>query len=329
MKEQTQTKVQVTRREFLSSAAAAAALSMIPLHFRCASQNRSNFGGVQIGAITYSFRSMPGSAEEILDYCVRSGIGSIELMSPAVEQYAGIPESPPRPARGAEISEEERAAYNAAREAATEEIRKWRLSPPMEKFEALRKMYNNEGVNIHIVKFSPATWSDEEVDYTFKAAKALGAYGVSDELGEEACQRLGPFAEKYNMYAVFHNHRQPAETGFSFDPFLEMSSANMLNFDAGHFFGCTGLHPNTIIEKYHDRIKSVHLKDFMGPESDPPDTAMPWGQGETPLADVLLLIQREGWPINCDIELEYTIPEESDAVTEVAKCVEYCRNILV
>ncbi|MBN2030300.1 sugar phosphate isomerase/epimerase [bacterium] len=338
MKTERQNKRQISRREFLGSAAAAAALTMVPLHFRCASQNRSDFGGVQIGAITYSFRSMPGSAEEILDYCVRAGIGSIELMSPAAEEYAGIPASPTRPRRerGVELSAEEQAQYDAAmaeyqtaREAAAEEQRKWRLSPPMEKFEALRKMYNNEGVNIHIVKFSPARWSDEEIDYAFNAAKAMGAYGVTDELGDEACNRLGSFAVKHGMYAIYHNHRQAAEPGFSYDPYLAYSPANMLNFDAGHYFGCTGLDPIPIIEKYHDRIFSIHLKDLTAPDADPPETIVPWGQGGTPLADVLLLVQKQKWPIYCDIELEYPIPQGSDAVEEVKKCVEYCKNVLV
>jgi hypothetical protein len=44
---------------------------------------------------------------------------------------------------------------------------------------------------------------------------------------------------------------------------------------------------------------------------------------------MLQLIQKKGWPIYCDIELEYTVPAESDAVKETAKCVEYCRAALL
>mgnify|MGYP003349268493 FL=1 len=40
----------------------------------------SKFNGVQVGTITYSFRSMPTSAEEVLKYCVISGISAIEMM---------------------------------------------------------------------------------------------------------------------------------------------------------------------------------------------------------------------------------------------------------
>jgi sugar phosphate isomerase/epimerase len=119
------------------------------------------------------------------------------------------------------------------------------------------------------------------------------------------------------MYAIFHQHMQFATPGFSYDPFLAVSPAVMMNFDAGHFFGSTGLHPNTIIEKYHDRIFSIHMKDKTGPKTDPANTNQVWGQGEMPLADVLLLIKSKQWPIHCDIELEYDVKPWSNAVKEV------------
>ena len=112
------------------------------------------------------------------------------------------------------------------------------------------------------------------------------------EIGEEAVNKLGPIAEKHGMYAIFHNHMQFATEGFSYDPFLAVSPAVMMNFDAGHFFGSTGIHPNTIIEKYKDRIFTIHIKDKTGPNTDPANTNQVWGQGEVPIADVLLLLKK-------------------------------------
>src|ERR1700704_1743585 len=70
------------------------ALAAIPASRLLAKPN-SNFDGVQIGVITYSYRSMPGAnnAEELLKYIVDSGISGIELMGPAAEIYAGSPAS--------------------------------------------------------------------------------------------------------------------------------------------------------------------------------------------------------------------------------------------
>ena len=307
-------------------------LSTALLGNSCTSNDKpdSNFKGVQIGVISYSWRSMPdGEAEDILRYCLQSGISSIELMGDVAERYAGIPPSPPRPDRGVEMTEEEQAAHDQKVKDAKEKQREWRLSVSMDKFTELRKMYNDSGVNIPIVKFAPADWSDEEIDYAFNAAKAIGAGGITNEIGHEACKRLGLFAEKHNMYAIYHNHGQPGEPDFNFEEFLEYSPNNMLNLDVGHYFGATGKHPNEIIEKLHDRIFSIHLKDKTGKDSEPANTNMPWGVGETPLGDILKLIQKNKWPIYCDIELEYPVPDDSDAVIETTKCVEYCREILV
>ncbi len=337
MENSTNLKKQVSRRKFLGLTAAAATLAIVPANFRFVNDPQqtkpgkpnSKFGGVQIGAITYSWRSMPGSAEDILKYCLQGGISSIELMGDVAENYAGLPKGPARPARGVTLSDAEKAAFDKASKEALEVQRKWRISAPMKKYEDLRKMYKDAGVDIHIVKFNPENWSDEEIDYSFKAAKILGAKGVCNEIGDNACKRMGPIAQKNGMNAIFHQHTQPGESGWTFDKFLDYSPANMLNFDAGHYFGSTGLHPNGIIERLHNRIVSVHLKDKTGPKSNPANTNMPWGKGETPISDILLLIKKNKWPIYVDIELEYNIPEGSDAVAEVKKCVEFCKAILV
>lgn len=361
MEEKESSKRRLSRRKFLGSTATLAAFSMVPLSFSSksfpgekkavASAFDSNFGGVQIGAITYSWRSMPGGVDNVIKYCKEAGISSIEMMSNDVEDFLGAPKNPmmgmygppppppppvpgavPAPAAAApagppkrpELTQEQKdkiAKFNL-------DLKAWRLSLPMSKFEEVKKMFDDAGIKIHIVKFSPSRWSDEEIDYAFKAAKALGAKGVTEEIGEEAVKKLAPFAAKHGLYAIFHQHMQFATQGFSYDPFLAVSPSVMINFDAGHFFGSTGIHPNTIIEKYHDRIISIHIKDKTGPKTDPANMNQVWGQGEMPLADVLLLIKKNKWPINCDVELEYDVKPWSNAQKEVKTCVQYVKQIL-
>ncbi len=50
---------------------------------------------------------------------------------------------------------------------------------------------------------------------------------------------------------------------------------------------------------------------------------------QTPIAEMLKLVQVNKLPIYFDIELEYPVPDDSDAQKEVIKCVEYCKKILV
>lgn len=267
----------------------------------------SKFGGVQVGAITYSYRSMPDqSLEAILNYAVGSGISSVELMGGAVEAYAGMPEG-----------------------ADAETARQWRATVPMDKFKEVKKMFNRKGVNIHILKLGDPKWSDEEIDYAFRVCKTLGAKGITTEVSESGAKRFHPFAEKHKLYVILHNHGQPGNPDFSFDRLLAVGPRIMLNFDAGHYFGATGIHPNELISRLHDRIFSIHVKDKTAKTAPDPDKNRPFGEGDTPVVEILQLIQKEKWPIYCDIELEYTIPENSDAVKEVAKCVEFCRKALV
>ncbi len=346
-----------SRRKFLATSAALAATSIVPLNFafRNAAEGtkskkvNSNFGGVNIGVITYSWRSMPGGIENIIKYCRECNLSSIELMSGDLETYLGAPENPmeamfrrpPSPQSDGQQKQPQAQPQRRERPQLTQEqqaeiekynkaVKKWRMNVPMTRVDAARRLFDDAGIRIHIVKFSPSRWSDEEIDYAFKVAKAMGARGVSEEISEEAANRLAPFAERYGMYAVFHQHMQFAEVdGFSYDPFMTISPAVMFNFDSGHFFGSTGINPIKILEKYHDRIFSIHIKDKTGPDAVVPNTNQVWGQGQMPLEEVLLLIKKEKWPIFCDIELEYEIKPWSNAVREVRTCRNYARQILM
>jgi hypothetical protein len=322
----------ISRRKFIGTTAAAAALAVVPFNYSFAigkqtKKPNSKVGGVQLGLTTYCYRSIPHSLEETLQYVLQSGVNTLEMRS-VLEEGLGIPQAPPRPAAGVVLTDAEKAERARINDGLKEAQRKWRLSCPMQKYADIRKMYNNAGVDIHIAKFVPSTWSDAEIDYAYNAAKALGAYGITDEFTDEAAQRLGKFAEKHNSLAIYHTHGQFGLPGFDIDKYLGYSPANRLNLDAGHYFGSTGLHPNNIIEKYHDRIPSIHMKDKTGPKHAQPNVNKPFGQGETPIADILLLIKKEKWPINVDLELEYDIPAGSDPVKEVTKCIEYMRAIL-
>ena len=127
------------------------------------SQPNSKFGGVQVGVITYSFRSMPGSAEQILQYCLQSGVSAIELMGDAAEVFAGCPTN---------ITD---------KKLRSEKMRAWRESVSMDKFVELRKMFKKAGVSIYAFKPDALGMnnSDGEIEYALKAAKALGATSVN------------------------------------------------------------------------------------------------------------------------------------------------------
>ncbi len=319
----------ISRRKFVGTAVTAAGLVMVPFSFTEAAPKKkkpnSKVNGVQLGCTTYSYRNMPHKVDDVIQYLLLAGINSIELRSVA-EEDLGLPQVPARP-RGS-LTDKEKADFAKTADEAREKQRQWRLNMPMSRYAEMRAKFNKAGIKVNIAKFAPSGWTDEEIDYAYNAAKVLGAIGITDEYSETAIQRLGKFAEKHKSLAMYHTHQQPAEPGFSFDTIFKYSPANYLNLDAGHYFGATGLHPNEIIIKYHNKMRSIHIKDKTGPKSNPAGANMPFGKGETPIADILLLLKKEKWPINVDVELEYQIPEGSDQAKETAKAIEYMRNIL-
>jgi len=165
--------------------------------------------------------------------------------------------------------------------------------------------------------------TDGEIDYYFNVAKALGARGITREISEDAAKRLGPFADKHQVMIGFHNHTQMTPTTYD-GSMLSYGKHLGINFDIGHYVAGTNQSPIPIIEKFHDRILSLHLKDRKvnnGPNK-------PFGQGDTPVALVLQLLKREKWTFPADIELEYPVPQDSDPVTETARCVQFCKESL-
>jgi sugar phosphate isomerase/epimerase len=209
----------------------------------------------------------------------------------------------------------------------TAELKKWRLSASMDKYKELRKMYNDAGVRIYAFKLEPnPNMSDEEYEYIFHVADTLGANHVTLELSNNAefTKRIGDFAAKKHMLVAYHAHTQATMTAW--DAVLDQSKGNAINLDCGHYVAGTSESPIPLIRKRHDRIASMHLKDRKKGSNGGDNLA--WGQGETPIRDILRLMRTEKYPFPASIELEYQIPEGSDAVAEVSKCVQFCKAAL-
>ncbi len=298
--------------------------------------------GVQIGVITYSFRDMPDqSAEATLQYILDSGMSATELMGDPAETYAGKPKSPVDlrsifPLRRKKrdnlpLTEEETKKLNDADALVKEynaEVKKWRLSVPMSKFEEVGKMYKKAGVKIY--GFKPNAFekgnSDDEVAYGMKAAKALGASHVTLEhpSNDAHTLRLGKLAEKYGVKVGYHGHEQQTPTFW--DTALAQSPANAMNLDLGHFVAAGNSNPSDFVRKMHNNIVSMHIKDRQNAINGKAN--LPWGTGDTPLAEVLRIMRDGKYKFPATVEMEYKIPEGSSSVKEVQKCLEFCRKVL-
>jgi len=321
-----------TRREFghlaLAGIPAAALARLDGSSLFAAERPNSLVNGVQLGVITYSYRQMPDtSAKALLGYIVANGISATELMGEPAEEFAGAPSN--GRGRGGRGRGEPTPEQLAARREAREALRKWRTSASMDKYKELRKLYEDAGVKIYALKITPTPdMTDDEMDYAFNAGAAVGATHLTLEVTDDVpfLKRVGSFAEKHKIYAAYHSHTQGGMNAF--DAAFAASKANMANVDFGHYVagGNKGGTALDFLQKFHGRIASFHMKDRTTPEHG--EKNLPWGQGETPLKDILQMVKKNKWTMPATIELEYQIPQGSDAVKEVATCYQYCREAL-
>ncbi|MCA9190452.1 MAG: sugar phosphate isomerase/epimerase [Planctomycetales bacterium] len=305
----------LNRRTLLHATAVAATNSTWHIQRASAADNPPNsvIHGVSVGCITYSYRGGPDTAEYTLECVLKDGISEIELMDGPISSYTGIVFRRGRRGRTPDSPEP---AFDADRPKVREE--------QLAKCVQLRKLFNDAGVNIHIHK-CPFGQSDDEIEFNFQIAKALGCKAITTERNDDLAKRLAPFADKHRIWVAFHNHTSNIPTLDNIDPLMQIGDFIGFNFDIGHYVaGTKGQSPIPVLEKYHEKIISLHLKDRTTDGGN-----LPWGQGQTPIKEVLQLLKNKRWPIYADIELEYRVPSESDAVSEVAKCLEFCKAALV
>jgi sugar phosphate isomerase/epimerase len=335
------------------------ALASLPAAALAAPNSKIN--GVQIGAITYSFRSIP-DVDQILKAYVDIGLSECELMSNHAESVAGAPtpagrgggagrgpgapgaaaaqgKGPAAPGgqkKGGGGGGQQRVArppmteeqITAARER-NKEMREWRKSVSMDKYKALGKKFDAAGVDIRVLCFNMnEAITDDEIDYAFQMAKALGAKAISSTTQVTVSKRVAPFAEKHKMMVGYHGHDavwDPNEfaTPESFATAMGYSKYNGINLDIGHFTAAN-YDPVPFLKQHHARITNLHLKDRKkdhGPN-------VPWGTGDTPLKEVLLVLKKEKYAIPGNIEMEYPVPEGSSLNAEMTKCLQYAREVL-
>lgn len=299
---------QTGRRDFLrSSFLFGTGLLAGPAVFAGGPRPNSRFAGVQVGAITYSFRSLPVTPDDIIRYCQQCGLSALELKGDTAEPFAGAPSS-------------------AAK------MREWRESVGMEKFVELRKMFRKAGISIYAYKPNALGEknSDAEIEHAMRAAKALGAESVTVELPKDTAhsKRLADIAAKHRIYVGYHAHTQATDTAW--DEALAQSPWNTLNLDCGHYIAAGGSNTAAsllaLIEAKHDRISSLHLKDRKLKQNG--GANVEWGKGDTPIREILKLMKEKRYRFPASIELEYPVPAGSDAVKEVTKCVAYAREAL-
>lgn len=310
-----------TRREFakLTLAALPGTALLSGLHPLSAADAKPNskVAGVQLGLnVPYSFGNPLMSGDEILKNCVQLGLSGVELRTQPVEAFLGVP--------GALVSPKKEVVKGTAA-AGAEQLKEWRKTASMDKAKEFRAKYEAAGVLIEIVKVDGIfKMTDAELDYAFTLAKALGGRAISTEIShkEDELRRVGQFADKHQLMVGYHGHATTKPDHW--EEAFALAKFNGANVDLGHFVAGNNISPVGFLKQHHTRVTHVHLKDRKF--NNGPNT--PFGEGDTPIAEVLRLIRDNKWNIQATIEFEYKIPAGSDRMTELARAIKFCRDAL-
>jgi sugar phosphate isomerase/epimerase len=287
---------ELSRREWNKLALGGLVASALPLDVVGADKPNSKFNGVQVGVQSYSFRDR--SLDEAIKAMVEVGLSSCELWQGHIE---------PR---------------GQSRDA----VRKWRLSVSLDEFRDVRAKFDRAGVNLYAYNLSfKDDFTDEEIGRGFEMARGLGVKVITASSNVSTAKRIDPFARRHKIRVGMHNHSNIRPNEFATpDDFAGAMTGTSeyicVNLDIGHFTAAN-FDPVDFLSKHHRRIVTLHIKDRKRDQG----ANVPFGEGDTPIKEVLALLRKSKWPIPANIEYEY---RGADTVEEVKKCLAYCKQAL-
>lgn len=316
----------ISRRKFVEGLVATTGLALVP----CAWPKETRYGGVRIGVQSASFTYSGIGIDGIIKTMSEVGLGEIDCMSEHVESYLGAPVPLPgagRPAPWEMRFMPPRAAGSRGGRgrgfafgmdpAKREALRKWRLEVDLDKFRHVGKLFTDAGLTFFSYNLSfNDTFTDEEIDKGFQMTKALGTRIITASSPVSIFPRLAPFAEKHDVIVAMHNHVNGPD---EFAQAMKASKNIWVNLDVGHFFA-SGYDPIAYIEEHHDRITNLHIKDRK--KNNGP--SVPFGEGDTPLKQTLLLLRDRKYDLLCCIE----DVAPSGPAADLKQCLDYCKGVL-
>jgi sugar phosphate isomerase/epimerase len=279
----------------------------------------STFKGVVVGCNTYSLPQLP--IEEAIPVIAKIGFGEAEIHPRHMEPFS--------PFGGRGVSARAGAKGPAKRAgmspADRQTLREWRLTVPLSQFENVGRKFRDAGLYVYAYNFNYRDdMTDGELERSFEMTRALGAQVITaaGSEGRELATRLDVFAKKHKIRVGLHNHAGTIRSEADYDAALKgLSEYSAMTLDIGHYVAANA-DPVALLRKRHDDIVALHIKDRK--RNDGPD--MPFGEGDTPIKEVLTLVRESKWRIPCNIEWEIA---GDDRVEAVRRSFEYCKQMLL
>ena len=314
----------VSRRDFGKMAFAG-----LPLSAAWSGPGESVVNGVRLGVATYSFRDLlrtPGqdNIDGVIQALQFAGAREIELSSANTEPAgpnSGPAVPPPPSAYPPPITAPTPEQVAAAKLAVRNSLRRWRLATPARNHEAIRAKFQAAGIGLFAYRVDyDEQFTEQEIEVTFMQAKALGVRTMASLTTLNGARRLAPFADKHDISLALHNTANEKDPNAIATP-QSFRTALRLNLDIGHFTAANH-EAVAFIQENHASISHLQIKD----RTRNGGANEQFGEGDTPIKDVLNLIREKKLPIPVFIEYEYLglgTPQE-----EVKKCMAYVKAAL-
>jgi len=287
------------------------ALGALALPATAANKIDSVVHGLQFGLQSYIFTGIGLPQEGILDVVincmVESRLGECDLYAPLVEP--------------AQFWDRSRAATPQARE----ELAQWRMSVSLDHFRAVRKRFEDAGIQIYGLSGFPGA-TEEELSRTFDIAEALGARLITLGVTLSAARRVAPLAGKRGLTVALQGrpdmhptNPDVISTPENFDAAVALSGSYRIGFDIGDATG-GGYDALRFVEAHLERLALIYLKDRRKDR-----LSVPWGEGDTPIKEVLHLIRDRKAAIRCYIDCDH---KTSNRPADVKRSFEYAKAAL-
>jgi sugar phosphate isomerase/epimerase len=270
--------------------------------------------GIQFGLQSYIFTGIglpqDGLVDTVIASMVESRLGECDLYAPLVEPAQFWDRIR---ARGPEEA------------AARAELAKWRLSVPLDYYRAIRKKFDDAAIEIYGLSGFPGS-TEEELARTYEVGAVLGARLITLGVTLPAARRIAPMAGKASFLVGIQGNPNMNPTDpdaiarpEDYEQAVALSKNFRISFDIGDATG-SGYDALQFVQAHLDRITLLYLKDRRKDR-----TSVPWGEGDTPVAEILRVIRDGRYPIRCYLDCDY---KTTDRPADVKRSFEYARKAL-
>jgi sugar phosphate isomerase/epimerase len=194
-----------------------------------------------------------------------------------------------------------------------------------EQYRPIRKKFDDAGIEVYGLSGFPGS-TEAELARTFEIAEVLGASVITLGVTLPAARRIVPMVEKSKFRIGIQGNPNMNPTNpdtiarpEQYEEAVSLSKSYGISFDIGDATG-SGYDTLPFVKTHLDLITLIYLKDRRRDH-----LSVPWGEGDTPVAEVLRLIRDRKAPVRCYIDCDY---KTSDRPGDVKRSFEFAKKAL-